>query len=490
MVPPGFANIAPLPLTLSAVLGRILAVLSLIGLNAFFVAAEFSIVSVRRSRIDQLVSTGDVQAKTVQSLQHSLERLLSTTQLGITLSSLALGWIGESTVATLLAQWLGRLPLSGPAVQFLAHSAALPLAFFLIAYLQIVLGELWPKSVALMYPERIARVLGPPSLTIARVFTPLIWVLNQSTRFWLRLAGVDYSRQDYYGRLTPEELQLIISTSTEVPDLEKEERQILNNVFEFRDITVEEVMVPRTQITAIEESATFQDLLDEMATTGYSRYPVTGDSLDDIRGIIYFKDLAQPLYQNQLQPHTGIQPWIQPARVVPDSLPLPDLLAQMQQSGLAMVIVVDDFGGTAGLLTLRDLTAEIMGEVREPDPAFQSPIVRVNSHTLIVPAQTVLEEVNNQLQLSLPLREDYQSLGGFVIFELQKIPQVGESLRYDNLEFTVTAADGPRLHKIQVRCLDHAIHVKGAAIATARPQPDGHARLLGDDTARSRRLEN
>jgi CBS domain containing-hemolysin-like protein len=438
------------PLSASEIAVRLLAVLLLVALNAFFVAAEFSIVSVRRSRINQLASGGDIQAKTVQSLQQSIDRLLSTTQLGITLSSLALGWIGEDTVAVALVIGFSRLSFRPQVAYFLAHSAAFPLAFLLIAYLQIVLGELVPKSLARIYPEKISRILGPTSLTISRLFTPFIWILNQSTRFLLRLMGVQ-DQGDGYTRLTPEELQLIISTSTETPDLVQEEREILNNIFEFRDVTVEEIMVPRTRIAAIEESATFQELLDQIAVSGHSRYPVIGESLDDIRGIIHFKELADPLANHQLRPHTPIYPWIRSARFVPDDLPLNELLARMQQLGHAMMVVVDDFGGTAGLVTLKDLIAEIIGDIHAPSPEPSDRLVALDDHTVLVPAHTDIEVVNQQLGLALPITEDYQTLAGFVIFHLQKIPQAGEQLEYQGLELTVTVVDGPRLQQIQVK---------------------------------------
>ncbi|MGB7487602.1 MAG: CNNM domain-containing protein [Phormidesmis sp.] len=185
---------------------------TLILLNAFFVTVEFSIVSVRRSRINQLVSAGDVQAKTVQQLQQKINSLLSTTQLGITLSSLALGWIGEQTMAALVRHLFSRLPVSADVAQFLAHSAAVPVAFLLMAYLQIVLGELCPKSVALSHPERIARILGPSSLTIARLLHPFIWLLNQSTTLLLSLLGIKDNSAGDYGRVTHEELRLLITT--------------------------------------------------------------------------------------------------------------------------------------------------------------------------------------------------------------------------------------------------------------------------------------
>ncbi|NEP43385.1 MAG: HlyC/CorC family transporter, partial [Okeania sp. SIO2H7] len=272
------------------ILLRLLSVFMLISINAFFVTAEFSIVSVRRSRINQLVDGGDVQAKTVQQLQQSIDRLLSTTQFGITLSSLALGWIGEGTMAVLVGAGIAYLPLPNFLREAIAHSVAIPIAtFFILAYLQIVLGELCPKSVALLYPEKLARFLGPLSLAIAGFFNPFIWILNQSTRWLLRLLGIEYTAATFKAPVTPEELQLIIATSTESTGLEEKERELLSNVFEFGEVSVEEVMIPRTSIHAINSTATFQNLLDEIKDCSLSRYPAIGESLDDILGIIDFK---------------------------------------------------------------------------------------------------------------------------------------------------------------------------------------------------------
>jgi CBS domain containing-hemolysin-like protein len=441
-------------LTLSEVLMRLLAVFVLIVINAFFVAAEFSIVSVRRSRINQLASAGDIQAKTVQSLQRSIDRLLSTTQLGITLSSLALGWIGEGTMAVLIADGLTRLPLPTPVIPALAHSISLPVAFILIAYLQIVLGELCPKSVALLYPEQLSRVLGAPSLAIARIFNPFIWILNQSTHWLLRLVGIEYTGQGWSSRVSPEELQLIISTSTESPDLEAEERQILSNVFEFRDVTAGEVMVPRTSIVSLPKTASFQQLLNEVVASGHSRYPVVGESLDDVCGVIYFKELADPMAQGVLTPESLIEPWIRPARFVPEYVPLNELLQIMQRSGQPMVMVVDEFGGTAGLVTIQDLTAEIIGDTHEIEDDAETDVQMIDEQTFLVQAQMNVEELNDLLDLDLPLIEDYQTLGGFMIYEMQKIPEQGEKFQYHNLEFTLISVDGPRLQHIQIRRQD------------------------------------
>ncbi|MBD2092907.1 HlyC/CorC family transporter [Microcoleus sp. FACHB-1515] len=433
-----------------AVLTRILAVLLLIAINAFFVTAEFSIVSVRQSRINQLAAEGDLQASTVQSLQQGIDRLLSTTQLGITLSSLALGWIGESTMAVVLSSWLAQLPLPPNVTQMLSHSLSVPIAFITLAYLQIVLGELCPKSVALLYPEQLARILAEPSLAIARLFNPFIWVLNQSTRWLLRLVGVQYTGQGWYNRVTPEELQLIISNSTESPGLEAEERELLSNVLEFSEVSVSEVMTPRTNIVGIDRDATFQTLLTEVADSGHSRFPVIGESLDDVVGIIYFKELAEPLAKGELRPETAIAPYMRPAQFVPEYVPLKELLQLMQQSGQAMMLVVDEFGGTAGLITIEDLIVEIIGETHEPEDLEDADVQRLDLQTYLVQAQLDLDEVNEQLKINLPTSEDYQTIGGFLIYKLQKIPAVGEQFQYGNLDFTVVSMEGPRLHQIQI----------------------------------------
>ncbi|TVQ18989.1 MAG: HlyC/CorC family transporter [Leptolyngbya sp. DLM2.Bin15] len=448
---------SPLPLTATDAGMRLLLVLLLISINGFFVAAEFSIVSVRRSRINQLVSAGDVQAKTVQDLQRSIERLLSTTQLGITLSSLALGWIGESTMATLLVRSMAASPLPSPISYFLSHSIAVPLAFLLIAYLQIVLGELCPKAVAMLYAEQISRFLGTPSLAIARIFNPFIWILNQSTRWLLRLVGIQYTGQVWSNRLTPEELHLIINTSAESPGLEAEERQLLSNVFEFGEVTAGEVMVPRTSIVELPKDATFRTLLGEVAESGHSRYPVTGESLDDVCGVIYFKELAEPLAQGRLTLDSSIQDWIRPARFVPEYTPLNELLHLMQRSGQAMVMVVDEFGGTAGLLTLQDVINEIIGDPPERESSEDPEMQIVDDRTVLVQAQMDLEEVNDLLNFDLPFTEEYQTLGGFIIYHLQKIPPQGETFIYGNLEFTICSAEGPRLHHVQIRRLDLSV---------------------------------
>ncbi|MEG4148150.1 hemolysin family protein [Microcoleus sp. Pol12B5] len=437
------------------VLSRLLSVLLLIAINAFFVAAEFSMVTVRRSRINQLVEAGDVAALTVQSLQQSIERLLSTMQLGITLSSLALGWIGESTIAVLVRMSISYLPLPIYIKSAIAHSFSISIVtFLLLAYVQIVLGELFPKSVALLHSEQLARSLGPPSLLIARVFKPFVSFLNQSTRSLLRFAGIEYDLR--HRPVTPEELQLIIATSSESSGLEAEKRELLNNVFEFGEVWVEEVMVPRPSIVALPKTATFQTLLDEMAISHHSRYPMTGDSLDDIIGIIGFKQLAKPLAEGLLSPDTPILPWMRSVRFVPEMMLLGELLPLMQSSSEEIAIVVDEFGGISGLVTLRDLIAEIIGRSYESPDSKEIALQVLDDRTYLVQAQLNLDDVNQILNVDLPVTDEYQTIGGFLSYQLQRMPAVGEVWRGENVELTVVSVCGPRLDQIQIHLLSEA----------------------------------
>ena len=432
---------------------RLFFVFFFIGINAFFVTAEFSIVTVRRSRIHQLVDEGDIPARSVKSLQKRLDRLLATTQLGISLASVGLGWISEKIVADLTQYLLTQFNVNPSYHSFLTHAIAIPLAFFLVVYSQIVLGELCPKSLAFLHAEQLSRSLGPIINAIATIAHPFIWLLDESTKALLKLGGVTIDRTSWYSRITPEELQLIIATEGESSGLDSSERVILNNMFKFGSVSATEIMVPRHQLSSISETITFSELLTKVSVDGHSRYPVTGESLDDILGIIDFKDLAIPLSTGQLTPESPIEPWVKPVRFVPESTPLSDLLTMMQRSHLKTVMVVDEFGRTSGLITLEDLVEEILGESSHDENDENEDVIlleRIDDETVIVEAQMNLTELNEILGLDLPFVDDYQTLGGFLLYQWQKIPTQNETLIYQNLTFTVVTVQGPRLEKIRI----------------------------------------
>jgi CBS domain containing-hemolysin-like protein len=278
--------------------------------------------------------------------------------------------------------------------------------------------------------------------------------LNQSTRFLLRLVGIQYTGQGWYNRVTPEELRLIVTTERESIGLEAEERELLCNVFEFGEVLAVEVMTPRTSITAIPLTATFAELIEEVAKTGHSRYPVQGDSLDDIHGIIDFKDLAKPWSAGQLRPTTPIQPWLKTIRFESESTPISELLPLMQRSRHKMVMIFDEHGGTSGLVTLQDVIDEIIGQTAEGTNSEEVAWQMLDDQTFLVQAQINLEELNELLELNLPLIDEYQTLAGFLLYQFQKIPTQGETFHYDNLEFTVVSSEGPKLNQIRIHRRD------------------------------------
>ena len=437
-------------MTVQQILLKLGGVFILIAINAFFVTAEFAIVSVRRSKIDHLVNDGDTTAQTVQSLQHHLDKLLSTTQFGITLSSLALGWIGEQTIALLLQEWIISLSLPTNISDTLVHSIAIPTAFICLVYLQIVLGELCPKSLALLYPEKLARLFAPPISVVTRIFNPFVFILNQSTRWLLKLVGVEYTRQAWHKQVTPEELQLIIQTEKDSLGLEAEERQILKNVLEFGDVEAVEVMTPRININFLDTNSTYQDLVQKVASTKNSRFPVIGESLDDILGIIDFKLCICELAGEEIDANTPLTQFIKPVRFVKQSTLLSDLLTTMQNLRLKMVVIVDKYGGTSGLVTRQDLIKEILGnEVGEDAPSDTFIEIIDDSHSL-VSAQMNVDELNEALNLDLPINDNYHTLGGFLVYHWQKRPQLQEVFYFDRFQFEIVDSEGPRIKKIKI----------------------------------------
>ena len=430
---------------------RLLLVLSLIGINAFFVTAEFALVSVRSSRIRQLVDSGDWQAEQVQSLQYRLKHLLSTTQLGITLSSLALGWIGEGTFVAIFKYFFSYLPLPYTYSLFFSHTVSIGLSFFLLVYLQIVLGEWCPKAVALQYTEKLARILAAPIRVIAEVFSPFLIILNYSTDRILEFFGISHSTYIWSKKVTPEELQIIISTEGESTGLEMEERELLNNIFALGNVVTEQLMTPRHCLTTIGKDATIADLLNIVSSTGYSRYPVRGDREEEVIGLVEFKDIALLLSRQELDYQSSIVPLIKEVDLIPESTPLNNLLSLMQVSSRKMAIVVDEFGGVAGLVTLQDIIEEILGT--KSSDSYSDPFIveMVDSSNYVLDSQISLIEFNNLFDVNLPLAQEYQTLRSFLLDQWQQVPQVGEKMTYENLEFTIVSAEVRRLGLVQCR---------------------------------------
>jgi CBS domain containing-hemolysin-like protein len=444
-------------------------ILSLLLINAFFVAVEFSLISVRRSRINQLVAENHQQAKQVQKAQDLLERTLSTTQLGITVSSILLGWIGAVQMSPVVKSLLARLFVtsSEESGRWLDLGATV-LTFCVLTYLQIVWGELVPKTLAIAHAEPISLGLAWLSSWVSWILNPCVELLRVSARFFLALLKIPIpDSASLYNTVTSEELQLLIaSTSGQIED---EERELLNNIFEFGETVASEVMIPRTSVAAVPVTATVQDVLIEVSESDHSRYPVYGDSLDDIKGLVHVKELVAGLAKGTLTLTTGIQSYIHPASFEHESKLISELLPEMQKEQRTMVIIVDEFGGTAGLITIKDLVEEIVGTLSDrAETSKRKPNIQIiDNSTVIIQAQMNVEEANERLNFNIPLHDDYQTVGGFLIYHLQKIPKGGEKFVYQNQEFQVLRVEGPRLDWIKVTTLSPHAEAEDSQIPSA-----------------------
>ncbi|MFV1987438.1 MAG: hemolysin family protein, partial [Gemmatimonadota bacterium] len=342
----------------AGILLKLVAVFALVLVNAFFVASEFALVGARRTRIRELVEGGDRLAKRVARAQKDLDRAISGTQLGITLASLGLGWIGEPAVAQTIEPALAALGIPGSAVT--VHSIAITISFLVISYLHIVLGELAPKTVALLHPETVSRWVAGPLIGFNRLMAPWIWVLNGSSTLFLRLVRLP-NVADHLRVHSPDEIEMLVSESLKEGVVEEDEQAMIQGVFELTRTMVREVMTPRPDIVAVEAGATVPEMLETAATSGFSRLPVVGASLDEIIGIVVVKDLLQRVVAGDKA--TRADAVMRAPLFVPDTKAVDDLIAELRLRKTHIAIVVDEFGGTDGVVTLEDLLEEIVGEI-------------------------------------------------------------------------------------------------------------------------------
>jgi CBS domain containing-hemolysin-like protein len=445
------------------ILLRIAIVLGLIGINAFFVMVEFAIVSVRRSRIAQLVATGDPDAARVAGLQAQLEILLSTTQFGITISSLALGWIGERAIAQLVATVLAQIASAGGDVPLwqdtLSHALAIPIAFGILAYGQIVIGGLVPKSIAIAHADTVARLLAPPSQTIARIFKPLLWIFDISTRSILRFLKIDANTIRTNSSISREEIQHLVTTLPITDDMSANMRRLLNSAFSLADIRLERIAIPRREMVTLPAHATVKQLAATVARTGHTRYPVIESThLRDrtsteptIVGTIYFPDLATAIAEGSLSPDAPISPWIvSPAEFFPKTNTLDRVLQQMRGSQIEMAIVVDEFDSTIGLITLRDLLAEIVAieaAVRE-----ELQIEKIDDDRYVIQGQTSINTLNQTIP-DLKLYSIYpetSTIAGCCLDYFKKFPQLNDSFIFRNWQFKIVRIERGRIDKIEL----------------------------------------
>lgn len=402
----------------------------LVFLNGFFVAAEFAIVKVRISQL-QVRTGSSFTARIAESVVSNLDAYLAATQLGITLASLGLGWIGESVVSDIVIKTMHGLGFQVDDVT--AHKIALPIAFATITVLHIVFGELAPKSLAIRHPINTTLAVAAPLRIFRIVFKPFIYVLNGFANLILRLIGIK-PIQEHEGIHSEEELKLIIAESAEGGAIDDSERELIQNVFDFDDRFVWQILKPRTQIAAIDINEPLDENLEYAIAEGYSRYPVYDDTIDHIIGFVHSKDL---LLLSRHEVGKGIKDIMRPVLYVSSNKKVISLLRLMQKERAQLAIAVNEFGGTVGLVTLEDIIEELVGEIQDEYDTEPPIVEKMDGNIYKIQAQNPLDEINEFLPEPFPESEEYHTLSGLLQQVAEEIPAEGETLRVGNYEITV-----------------------------------------------------
>ena len=441
------------PLSWEFLLPRLAAVAALVAANAFFVCMEFAVVAARRPRLESMARSGNSVAKLVLHMMDYTDLYIAAAQLGVTMASLALGWIGDVTIAALVEPTLATLvgERFGTAA---AHAVGTIISFSLITFLHLVLGEQVPKVFTIRNPEIVAIWFARPMEAFTIVFRPIIWVLDRSTVGILHLLGVK-EPPGHHHAYSLEELKLLVIQSEEEGLIPEQETEILARVFEFSDRLVREAMIPRPEIVGVEEDATVEELLQVFKEHRNARFPVYHGDLDHITGIVSIKDVLALLAENPDARHKRLKELgiIKPAFAVPETRRIGDLFQEMRENHIQMAIVIDEYGGTAGLVTLEELAEEILGRVTDEWVKEEPDIRQININTYDVNAQLRVDEVNEELGISIPESDLYETVAGFILYELGHIPKEGEELLWDGLLFRVLSMRGPKIERVSITIL-------------------------------------
>ncbi len=427
--------------SLSIILLKIFSVIVLVFINGFFVAAEFAFVAVRKSRIETLASEGQASAKRLLDILNNLNPYLSASQLGITLASLGLCALGEPVVEAILGGWLSYVPES------FRHFVSYGIAFFIITSLHIILGEQAPKLFGLAMAERVAMATSLPMLVFYRIFKPFIHSLDWASAKTVNLFGLN-ATSEHASIYTEDEIRQLITISEESGHLNKEERKLINRVFEFSETTVREAMVPRTEIVAISETFTLEEIARSFRQHAYSRLPVYRGSLDDIVGFIHSKDLMPFLLRPKL---FKLEKVLQKPMYVVDTARLEDVLRQMQREKFHFGFVVDEHGGVEGIITLEDLLEEIVGDISdEHDEEVNEQIQPEPDGSYTLDGGLAIRDLNRRLKMNLPVSEGYTTIAGFLMSAAGQVLTEGETVPFNGHLFKIEKVDKRRIIKVRM----------------------------------------
>ncbi|ARU63409.1 hypothetical protein CBW65_22255 [Tumebacillus avium] len=420
-----------------------LLIIFLVLLNGFFVAAEFAMVKVRSTRIEQLVLEGNKRAGFAQRITDKLDAYLSATQLGITISSLALGWVGERTLSKVFVLWFDGFGLSDA----MLHTVSAIISFSIITFMHIVLGELAPKSLAIQRTEGTVLWTAGPLIFFYKLMFPFIWMLNGTANAFLRVIGIRPASDAELAH-NEEELRMIVTQSHESGVIDETERTLFDNIFDFSNRVAREIMVPRTDMSCLYINRPFKDNLAKADSEKHTRFPLVLEDKDNIVGIIHIKDLYAVALSGR--DDISLETIARKPVTVPESMPIKDVLKILQKNRSELAIVIDEYGGTAGVVTTEDILEELVGEIQDEFDE-ERPFIEEQSDHVSIDARMLIDEVNEYFHLNIE-SDEVDTIGGFIYAQFQT-PIVGGKVTIDNYQFTITEMDSLRVTRLAVRRL-------------------------------------
>ncbi|MFD1017994.1 hemolysin family protein [Thalassobacillus hwangdonensis] len=418
---------------------KLLAVALLIVLTAFFVASEFAIVKVRKSKMESRANEGDKKAEYSLKLLNNLDYYLSACQLGITITALGLGWLGEPTLEHLLSPLLERFDLPSA----ISHTISFALAFFIITFLHVVLGELAPKTVAIQKAEGVTLLLSRPLVWFSKLMYPLIWLLNGSANVLVRMFGLQTAKESEEVH-SEDELRYIMTRSFQKGEINRSEYHYVDRIFEFDNRTAKEIMIPRTEMVVIDINDSLNTVLRDVKQERFTRYPVIDDDKDHVLGVIHMKELFYNDVESQ-----GIEPFIRPVLKVFENIPINDLLVRMRKDRNHLAVLTDEYGGTSGLVTIEDIVEEIVGEIRDEfDHEEERAIKRLKNGHFLVEGKVSIQDVNEYFEIQLQ-QDDVDTISGWIY--MQDIDAAeGTVLTHESYHFKVVDKEGSQIKQVEV----------------------------------------
>ncbi|HIU63657.1 MAG TPA: HlyC/CorC family transporter [Candidatus Avacidaminococcus intestinavium] len=413
----------------------------LVLLNGFFVAAEFAMVKVRSSRLDTLVHEGNNRAKYAKHMTDNLDAYLSACQLGITLASLGLGWIGEPAIAKVIEPILVDFGFSTAMISTVSFA----IAFSIITALHIILGELAPKSLAIQKADSVTMWTAVPLIAFHKLMFPIIWVLNGLANLILRSVGIEIAGEHEVAH-TEDEIRILMEESHQQGFIDQTELTYVGNIFDFIDRHVNEVMIPRTDMFCLYEEDDFNTNLAKVLDEQLTRYPVCAPDKDHIIGFVHIKDFLTAVATDEKRP---LRSMVREIIAIPETMPISKLLKLMQKNKAQIALVIDEYGGTAGLVTFEDILEEIVGEIQDEFDEERPPIEVMDTEVYSIDGKVVLDDVNSLLNIAIDT-ENFDTIGGWMATNVEELPQKGQQVIYDNWVFTIEAADNMRVTRVLV----------------------------------------